>query len=166
MGGGGASGQARPKEESPKAQKGGRRPGGAEEKVACDPARWRSHGPNSIGWKVLEVVGGSRAQPCPAARWRRAGTIAGKFVCLFGKWEPGETVARFSLDGVGANGSVWQEGGPELHGRIGGEFRARGRGLGRGLSFEVWLSRIQAVNNPFQVAVNGSNKHMQIHEPR
>lgn len=35
---------------------------------------------------------------------RRAGTEEGGLVCLFGKREPDETVARFSLDRVGAMG--------------------------------------------------------------
>lgn len=60
------------------------------------------------------MAGEGGAQPCPAAPGWRAGTVAGRFVCLFGKREPGETVARFSLDGMGTNGSVRQEGGPEL----------------------------------------------------
>lgn len=72
------------------------------------------------------MAGGGGAQPSRAAPGKRAGTLAGRFVCLFGKREPGETVARFSLDGMGVNGSVWHEGGPELI-TLGGRRGAEGQ---------------------------------------
>lgn len=98
--------------------------------------------------------------PSRAAPGWGAGTAAGQFVCLLRKREPGETVARFSLDGMGANGSVWQGGSLELislGSRRGAQGR-RGRGLGPGVGSTVWLSRTRAVNNPLQVAANGSAK--------
>lgn len=90
------------------------------------------------------MVGGGGAQRSRSAPERRAATVPGRFVCLFGKPKPGETVTRFSLDGMGANGSVWQEGGPELIslGGGGGSGGVRGRGLGRGVGSTVWLSRL------------------------
>lgn len=66
----------------------------------------------------------SRAAP----GWR-AGTATGRFVCLFRKREPGETVARFSLVGLGANGSVWQGGSFELM-SLGGRRGVEGEGAG------------------------------------
>lgn len=60
------------------------------------------------------MTGGSEAQSLGETPRRRAGTVLGRFVCLFGKWGPGETLTRFSLDMMGANGSVWEEGDPEL----------------------------------------------------
>lgn len=76
-------------------------------------ARWREEAePPQLSWAV---------------QGRRAGKVPGRFVCLFGKPKPGETVTRFSLDGMGANGSVWQGGGLELI-SLGGRKGAEGRG--------------------------------------
>lgn len=117
----GLSGHAAPNEASTKARGGGRRPRGAEERAADQQAGWGCHSPGSIGCGGREVVGGAERS---LLWWRRGGRVAGRFVCLFGKPEPGETVARFSLDGMGANGSVWQQGSPDfisLRGRRGAE---------------------------------------------
>lgn len=108
-GGGGALGHAGPNEDPKEARTGGggsirRSSRGAEERAAGDGGGAGAPRAGSIGWRGREVAGGGGAQRSRAAPGRRAGRVPGRLVCLFGKQKPGETVARFSLDGVGANG--------------------------------------------------------------
>lgn len=73
---------------SPKRQEGSGGGRVAEERAASIRAECGRH---SQGWSGPEAVGGGGAPEAPGSI---AGTIAGWFVCLFGKREPGVTVAR------------------------------------------------------------------------